>query len=188
MALESISPEQWEQTYRECFSGYLKLKGEFYLVEISTKYKGSDFIEFAKENAKDFYILSAQLVDGGWRLHIFTNLDFNDSRVRQMRYTFRLSFFRMYKEYVNLVMSTLGLKLWLECKSSVGDNKTKVKSKFISKVNNTIFFSYNKKIFCYDIKLAKSSEYVDFRQFDMFKDDVINRLDFDFYESFIKNS
>jgi hypothetical protein len=186
MELDTISPEHWQDTFKEVFTPYLKLEGNFYKVVISTKYRGSDFIEFAKEQAKDFYILCAQIVGDSWELHIFTNLDFTDSRIRHLKHTFKLSWFRMYKEYVNLVMNTLGQKLWLDCKTSVGDNKTKAKSKFISIVNDTVFFSYKKKIFCYDCKLKKSSEYIDFRQFDMFSTEVIDRVDFEFYESFIK--
>jgi len=186
MEIETLKPEEWEGTFKEVFSVYLKKKGDFYLVEISTKYRGVDFIDFAKDNSNIFKILNAQLIGDSWKLHIYTDLDFQDSRVRNFKHTFKLSFARKYKEYVNLVMSTLGKKLWLDCKSSVGDKKTKSKSKFISIVNYTIFFKFNKKVFCYDCKLKKSFEYLDFRQLNMFSNEVIEKVDFEFFESFIK--
>ena len=186
MELESINPEIWQSTFKEVFAPYLKQEGDFFLLEISTKYKGSQFIELARELSDFFHILNAQFVDESWKLHVYTNLDFSDSRVRHCRYTFRLSYFRKYNEYVNVVMYTLGDKLWLNAKTSVGDNKTKAKSKFICIVNKIVFFEFKKKIFCYDSEVKKVAEYIDFIQVDIFSSTQINKLDFDFFESFIR--
>jgi len=187
MNLEEIKESLWKPVFEEVFTPILKNKGAFYILEINTKYKGSDFLDFAIQNSNIFRIVRAKLIGQNWRVWVFTDLDFKSRGAKVYQYTFKLSFAREQKNYQSLVLNTINSIQWSEAKSQAGDKKTKSKSLFISVVNNTVFYSYNKKIFSYNLENRKSSEYSDIVQFSIFESKDINKIDFNFFENFIKN-
>lgn len=180
-----INPPEYEIQWDQIFSKWSKdNKALFYVMEVKVD-KWPEFYKYAKLNSTIFHPFNVRADRNIFKIHCFSDLDFNCRNTRIFTYRFILLWARVIKDYSRFIPNTIPLEHWRAIKQGLNDRGQKTKVNFLANIEGAIFFKHKGQKYIYDTFSRKISPFVPMAQIDLFdRPNPENQFKSDFFEMY----